>query len=365
MRTRGGAPPRAPDPSASPVPRGRPAAVAPAAPAPPLGPGGPVRIQTVAELSGVPAATLRAWERRYGVPRPERTAAAYRLYGADDVALVRRMKALCDAGVSAAEAARTVLAEDARAALADAPAAPAPPADLAAAPPTPFSRLAERLLDGAMRWDAQAIDTELLRLAATLDAQSLYGEVVEPVLAEVGRRWASGHLSVGQEHLLSERIELLLRALLRATDRREGPLVVAGCVAGEQHVLGLLGAALGFTGHGARVTLLGADTPPSAVEDAVRGLRPALVALSCAVAHASPQELFWAYGKAVGGTPWVVGGPGAALHRQAIEAAGGVVASGSARDWQRDVRAWLRPVASPRPAGRPRAAGRPRTRRSP
>lgn len=196
-----------------------------------------MRIQAVAELSGVPAATLRAWERRYGVPRPERTAAAYRLYAEGDVALVRRMKALCDRGVSAAEAARTVLAEAAEAAEAAAVPAGSEPGERPLAPEggdgdggdatlpggAPFTRLAGRLLDGALRWDATAIDTELLRLAATLDAQSLYDDVFAPVLAEVGRRWARGHLSVGQEHLLSERIELLLRALLRASDRREVP----------------------------------------------------------------------------------------------------------------------------------------------
>ena len=46
------------------------------------------RIRAVAELTGVSTATLRAWERRYGVPTPSRTASAYRLYGDEDVALV-------------------------------------------------------------------------------------------------------------------------------------------------------------------------------------------------------------------------------------------------------------------------------------
>ena len=42
---------------------------------------GPYRIHVVAEMTGIPAATLRAWERRYGIPSPERTASGYRLYG--------------------------------------------------------------------------------------------------------------------------------------------------------------------------------------------------------------------------------------------------------------------------------------------
>ena len=45
---------------------------------PPVSENGRYRIQSVAEMTGVSAATLRAWERRYGIPAPRRTAAAYR-----------------------------------------------------------------------------------------------------------------------------------------------------------------------------------------------------------------------------------------------------------------------------------------------
>ncbi|MBC8068894.1 MAG: MerR family transcriptional regulator, partial [Deltaproteobacteria bacterium] len=65
---------------------------------------GRYRIQTVAELTGVPASTLRAWEQRYGFPAPERTASAYRLYSDGDVARIARVRSLCDGGMAAAEA---------------------------------------------------------------------------------------------------------------------------------------------------------------------------------------------------------------------------------------------------------------------
>ena len=69
----------------------------------------------VSQLTGVSTATLRAWERRYGVPTPARTASAYRLYSEGDVALIRRMSDLVRQGVAAAEAARSVLASSERA----------------------------------------------------------------------------------------------------------------------------------------------------------------------------------------------------------------------------------------------------------
>ncbi len=71
--------------------------------------GGRFRINRVAETTGIPEATLRAWERRYQVPKPSRTPSGYRLYSADDVAQVRKMRELCDAGVSPADAAKEIL----------------------------------------------------------------------------------------------------------------------------------------------------------------------------------------------------------------------------------------------------------------
>jgi acyl-CoA hydrolase len=69
---------------------------------------GRFRINWVAETTGVPEATLRAWERRYQVPKPQRTPSGYRLYSQDDVATVKRMRELCDAGISPADAAKEI-----------------------------------------------------------------------------------------------------------------------------------------------------------------------------------------------------------------------------------------------------------------
>lgn len=67
------------------------------------------RINRVAETTGIPEATLRAWERRYHVPKPSRTPSGYRLYSSDDVAQVRKMRELCEAGIAPADAAQQIL----------------------------------------------------------------------------------------------------------------------------------------------------------------------------------------------------------------------------------------------------------------
>ena len=67
-----------------------------------------LRIGELARRSGVSADLLRAWERRYALLTPVRTAGGYRLYSADDEARVRSMRAHLAQGLSAAEAARLI-----------------------------------------------------------------------------------------------------------------------------------------------------------------------------------------------------------------------------------------------------------------
>ena len=290
---------------------------------------GPFRIHVAAELCGVAAATLRAWERRYGVPVPRRTASAYRLYTTEDVELIVRMRDLVEEGVSPAEAARVVLGS--------------PPAVAEEHVPIDGLELAQgRILAATQRWDAPAIDLELTRLSMLLDAQTFYERVVSPVLTEVGARWERGELSIGQEHLLTDRLELAVRASLRAVERGEGPMVLLACVDFEQHVLGLLGAALRFAASGAHTILLGAMTPAVALGDAIRSMAPRLVGLSMAVAPPNPKALLRGYAKACGSTPWVVGGAAAEGLRSAIEDAGGLVAVGPSSAWSSQIRDWLR-----------------------
>ena len=70
-----------------------------------------LRIGELARRTGVATELLRAWERRYGLLAPVRTASGYRLYSGEDVVRVGRMRQLLASGLSAAEAARQALAE--------------------------------------------------------------------------------------------------------------------------------------------------------------------------------------------------------------------------------------------------------------
>jgi PAS domain S-box-containing protein len=65
-------------------------------------------LKALSERTGVPAATLRTWERRYRIISPVRTTSGYRLFTDQDTARILEVKRLVDAGVRVSEAAAVV-----------------------------------------------------------------------------------------------------------------------------------------------------------------------------------------------------------------------------------------------------------------
>jgi len=61
-------------------------------------------IRVVSSETGVNAITLRAWERRYGLITPKRTAKGHRLYTADDIKTIRQVVALLNRGIPVSQA---------------------------------------------------------------------------------------------------------------------------------------------------------------------------------------------------------------------------------------------------------------------
>jgi DNA-binding transcriptional MerR regulator/methylmalonyl-CoA mutase cobalamin-binding subunit len=279
---------------------------------------GKYRIHAVEEITGVPAATLRAWERRYGVPVPARTSSAYRVYSDDDIAIIRRMVELCESGIAPSEAARVALDERIES-------DPAPPQ----ANEDAFAPLREQLLRAVEAFDPRGLERELERAAASAPAATIVDEVLRPVLLEVGERWHAGTITVAQEHLASEAIGTILRRMITlAQPEGDARQVVLAGFADEEHAFPLQMLAVHLATWGYRAVLLGTRTPPAAVRQAVDELAPVLVCLSCTLAP-SPhraRELVDAYADAVGETPWMVGGAAAVGLQRFVEARGGTVA---------------------------------------
>jgi methanogenic corrinoid protein MtbC1 len=191
---------------------------------------------------------------------------------------------------------------------------------------SPFALARTALLAAVVGLDPAAIERAIRQSLGAGVGWRVYADVFVPVLEEVGRRWAEGHLTVSHERLASEAVGVALRDLLRRVHCPPGaPKLVLACVDAEQHVLPLHGAALLAAHAGWRAVVLGARTPPDALGQAIARLHPSAVALSATVPCAA--SLFDACAAVMAHRPWLVGGPAALAHRAHLEGLGAQVAA--------------------------------------
>lgn len=209
-------------------------------------------IKAVSERTGVSTHTLRAWERRYGIPRPRRDVGnRYRLYDEQDITDVLWLKHQIEAGLTPARASALRRLERAQ----------ATPTALAAA--QPLTAVRQALTEALMASDAPMAQRMLDEALALFSFEQVAQHILEPVMNQLGECWQRNELGIWQEHLATHLIRQRLLALLQAQPEwsSPAPALVAACAPEEQHELGLLILALLARRQGWRVTFLGQRTP--------------------------------------------------------------------------------------------------------
>jgi methanogenic corrinoid protein MtbC1 len=223
-------------------------------------------IGALSRATGVPADTLRTWERRYGFPAPERTDTGHRRYSLRTLERLRLVTRALELGHRPS----TVLVADEGTlqewlALGEAPKqAPQP-----ASTPGVDDRVA-RWMEHTERYEGRALERELRVAASDLGGLAFMEQAIGPFLREIGKRWAHGALGVRHEHFATERVrEFLVGQWRPLSDTATGPILVCATPAGELHVLGLHMAAFALALHNARIVFLGASVPAREIADAV------------------------------------------------------------------------------------------------
>jgi DNA-binding transcriptional MerR regulator len=232
-----------------------------------------VRIGELGRRVGVSEHVLRAWERRYGLLRPERSPGGYRLYSAADERRIRRMQAYLTAGLSAAEAAQAALSEE-RAGPPQGRGGPA--ADGGVADP------AHDLADCLGRLDEPGAQAALDRLFAGYTTEAVLRDTLLPYLHDLGDRWERGQATIADEHFASNLLRGRLAGLARGWGHGHGPCAILACPPGEQHDLGLLMFGIVLHRCGWRVEYLGASTPIAELARTARQAHADIVVLAAA-----------------------------------------------------------------------------------
>jgi DNA-binding transcriptional MerR regulator len=224
----------------------------------------------VERMTGVPATTFRAWERRYGLPKPRRLPGGRRIYDERDVAVVRWLREQTESGLSVSLAV----------------------AQLRRAPTTigasgrgtfPLNDLAAAVVQAAREFDAAALDRSLSHALAAHPLEAVCLEVVQPALVELGECWHRGEISPAVEHFATALVRRRLEQRASILDWGAGrPLVVLGAAPEERHEIGVLMVSLFWRRRGLRVVYLGADVSTDAAVEVSHRLRPDFFCLSAA-----------------------------------------------------------------------------------
>ncbi len=245
-------------------------------------------IKAVSRLVDLLPVTLRAWERRYGLPNPGRGEQGYRLYSEYDVRTLHWLKAQLAAGLNIGRAVDYLI--ELRTNGYDPALEPTfrpthlnqslPEYPQASAFPS-IQHLLEQFMETLIHFDENAAQ-EVMRRAFTLyTVEQVLTGVVQPTLVNLGDAWHRGELPIAVEHFASQFcMQHLMSMMAAAALPVHTGSIVAACAPGEQHQIGLLMLVVMLKWRGWDVKYLGPDLPLDRLEEALKPIHPQLILFS-------------------------------------------------------------------------------------
>jgi len=239
-------------------------------------------LKAVLKETGLAADTLRAWERRYGLPTPQRTAGGHRLYSQHDIETIKWLIQRQAGGLSISHAV-DMWNEQIASGL-------DPLADSASsifAIPEPYSAFDSTLDSFRVQWiqaclnfDEAKAEQALNQSFSLFPVEAVCVNILQKGMSEIGTLWYENDASVQQEHFASGLAMRRLDALLSATPvPTQNKAVIVGCPAEEWHTFTPLLLSLLLRRRGLRVLYLGANVPADRFAETVKDANASLVVL--------------------------------------------------------------------------------------
>lgn len=223
-------------------------------------------IQQLSNEIGIGVDTLRVWERRYGFPIPGRNARGHRSYSKQTVEELRIVKKLQSLGHRPGKILK--LSSPERRELLSASVTQESPHNMA------LQQLTKEL-------SPNQIDRELRGQLQRLGLAIFIHQIAVPLLQVLDQGWTDDSISIAREHLVSDRLEQLLREQLSAGQQTEkNAQILFLTLSGERHKLGLLMAAVLFASEGINGIFLSEEIPLTEVPQLASELMVKGVALS-------------------------------------------------------------------------------------
>lgn len=257
-------------------------------------------VAAVARRIGVAPATLRTWDRRYGLGPSEHVEGEHRRYCPSDVAKLTTMRRLIVAGVSPSDAAeqakrvksvvevKTLVKEfEVREEVVDA------------------------IYKALQSFDRAFVEETLAHEISEYGVEGAWADVIVPTLFMIGQDWENDQKGIEVEHLFSE---ILTRTMNNRVIELKKPVnsrpVLLAAVGEELHSLPIYALAAALCERNIQTYVLGARTPLSALSAMVTRCAPPAIFLWAQLAK-NAEEKYWREIPAIRPAPRVVvGGPG-------------------------------------------------------
>ncbi|PWH13879.1 MAG: hypothetical protein DDG60_09205 [Anaerolineae bacterium] len=245
-------------------------------------------LKVVLRETGLAADTLRAWERRYGLPIPQRSPGGHRLYSQYDIETIKWLMARQNEGLSISRAVelwkdeiaqgRDPLAETENRPAVSLPAFQQP---IFLPPETNVDAIRSHWLAACLNFNEHAAEQALNQAFSLYPVETVCTEVLQRGMSELGMLWYEGRASVQQEHFASGLAMRRLDALLAAAPLpTRGKTILVGCPPEEWHTFSALLLTLFLRRRGLNVIYLGANVPISRFEETVSMVKADLVLLA-------------------------------------------------------------------------------------
>ncbi len=225
-------------------------------------------------MTGIPAPSLRNWEKRYGFPMPERTDSGHRFYCARDVEFLKKASQLIEQGHPLLELANLYKQFREQASALNLSPNIANVTD-------DVSYRVELLYNSLIKFDHIGTQQHYGILNAKLGPDQLFDRVFEYILRRMGAEWVDGKINIAQEHYASSFVRLKLASFLGLElPVTSSQRILAATLTDERHEGGLMLVAAHLKFKGYRVDYFGVDLPMKDLILITQEIKPSVITLS-------------------------------------------------------------------------------------
>ena len=252
-------------------------------------------LKVVLQLTGIKPDTLRAWERRYGLPLPQRTSGGHRLYSQYDIEMIKWLMERQEEGMRinhAIDLWREIESdgndplEEKHPVGSSEVVSSRPADDTSLITGASLAEMRERWVEACLAFNEATAEGILSQSFALYPVELVCVEVLQRGIVSIGERWFTGSATVQQEHFASGLALRRLDALIAASPSpTRSEKILVGCPAQEEHVMAALMTTLFLRRYGWEVIYLGANVPLLDLEQAVASTSARLVILIASQLH--------------------------------------------------------------------------------